>query len=144
MIDQLFFYGTLMSGDLRSHVLREVAEPVGPASIHGDLYVVGMASFPALVLPALPSRRVVHGELWRPLGDTDAMRLHNFIAAIRITDGIEGYFPGDDERSMYVREQVALREGGTAWTYRWNEPDHWLTARIESGSWREWNTAVRA
>jgi gamma-glutamylcyclotransferase (GGCT)/AIG2-like uncharacterized protein YtfP len=123
--DRLLFYGTLMSTGRRGHVLRELAHPVGPAAVRGDLYEVGGGVFPAM----LHGEDVTHGELWQ-------VRPGCLAAALRITDGIEGYRPGDPW-SMYVREEVPLLGNeGTAWTYFWNSGPRGLTRRVPDGRWQ--------
>jgi gamma-glutamylcyclotransferase (GGCT)/AIG2-like uncharacterized protein YtfP len=130
---RLFFYGTLMSDEVRGSVLGGLARRVGDATISGDLYDVGY--FPALV-PTDSDGRVC-GEVWEVLPGYGP-------SALAITDRIEGYREGDP-RSMYVRERVeallATGERVEVETYRWNSSTAHM-ARIEGGSWKSYRRAA--
>lgn len=125
---RLFFYGTLMSGGSRGHVLDGLARPVGEATISGDLYDVGF--FPALV----PGGGRVVGEVWEILPGCRTQ-------ALARTDGIEGYREGDPY-SMYLRRPVNARlaDGSevVVETYEWNGSVAGL-CRIAGGDWRSYS-----
>lgn len=134
MNDQLnfFFYGTLMSSGSRSRWIDDLAEPVGPASVRGDLYAVGMGGFPALV----NGSGTVLGQLWRAYAPEFLPELFHRL------DAIEGYRPYDPASSMYLREDRALLtpEDASAWLYVWNYGYNGLQP-IPSGDWREYRRA---
>lgn len=140
----LFFYGTLMSGGERGHVLRDrpvvwggqpdridLAEPIAAGTIRGDLYNVAGGAFPAL----LRGDGIVHGEVW------EARSLAHFKAVLSVTDRIEGFQADKPERSMYLRVPVPLlsadggdlEPGTIVSTYLWNGsvPGD----QIEDGQW---------
>jgi gamma-glutamylcyclotransferase (GGCT)/AIG2-like uncharacterized protein YtfP len=125
---RLFFYGTLMSGESRSHVLRGLARRPLEASIAGDLYDAGY--FPAYV----PGPGRVVGEVFEVLPGREKQ-------ALAITDSIEGYRPDRPATSMYVREVVRAEVAGVGLvdveTYRWNGSTDGLN-RIAGGSWRSY------
>src|SRR2546423_12921221 len=85
---------------------------IGRGSIRGALFDVGL--YPAAV-PATDG--VVWGEVYEM---TDAATV---LAAL---DEIEGYRPGDPDRSLYTRAQtpVTLPDGreAAAWVYFYNAP----------------------
>jgi gamma-glutamylcyclotransferase (GGCT)/AIG2-like uncharacterized protein YtfP len=130
---RLFFYGTLMSNGSRRHALRDIAEPVGPASVRGDLYEVAGGSFPCM----LSGPGVVHGEVWQV--SPGMLR-----EALRRTDGIEGYREHEPESwSMYIRRAVPLLSAppttdadGLVWTYFWNSGLRGLGDALSDGRWR--------
>lgn len=130
---RLFFYGTLMSGETRSHVLRGLARDPVPATISGDLYDVG--HFPALV----PGGGRVAGEVFEVLPGREEQ-------AVGITDMIEGYDPARLRSSMYVRRPVTARlaDGSevVVETYEWNYGTDGMN-RIAGGSWRSYRDGDR-
>jgi gamma-glutamylcyclotransferase (GGCT)/AIG2-like uncharacterized protein YtfP len=131
----LFFYGTLMSRGSRGHYLSDLAEPIGPGAIRGDLFLVGGALFPAL----LEGAGTVHGEVW-------SVKPGCLTAALRLTDQIECYYSEAPQHSMYLREKRQLLRlpsgdpsesvfaGRTVWTYVWNHGHRGLTP-IPDGRW---------
>lgn len=137
--DLIFFYGTLMSRGTRGGYLSGYAEPTGPGTIEGLLYIVGGGAFPAY----LPGEGTIVGEVWQPLGGSDSERIRNMDAALMIADQIEGYDPGGSW-SMYVRESVLLGDGRRAWTYRWNSGPEGLDGPVPSGSWEAWRESWKA
>lgn len=134
----LFFYGTLMSHEGRSHALGDLAVPVSTGLLRGDLYSVSDA-FPAFV----EGDGVVVGEVWRPRDERDLSEI------LRILDGIEGYVEGRPDWSMYLREERALLAPNVvAYTYRWNRPvrEDGHLSKIDGGDWRKyrWESAWAA
>jgi gamma-glutamylcyclotransferase (GGCT)/AIG2-like uncharacterized protein YtfP len=111
----LFFYGTLMSGDVRESVPERAGlRRVGPGRIRGDLYSVH-DGFPAFVT----GDGVIVGEVWEAPSDA-ILR-----GALHVTDAIEGYHEKRPEDSMYLRETHPLLDdpdGRVVQVYRWNRP----------------------
>lgn len=125
----LFVYGSLMRGMERAdflnaaHKARFLSTGVTP----GTLYHLG--AFPAMKEGNNGS--LVHGEIYELV---DAQTLFDTL------DLIEGYWPEQPERSLYVRKLVAIvtPEGEKkAWAYLLNLPFENLKA-IPSGDYREY------
>jgi gamma-glutamylcyclotransferase (GGCT)/AIG2-like uncharacterized protein YtfP len=126
--DLVFFYGTLMAGfDRRRRAgIDQHLTYLGRGSIEGALFDLGI--YPAAV-PAPEGR--VWGEVYE-MADAAAV-----LAAL---DEIEGYRPGDPDRSLYARSEaaVALPDGtrASAWVYFYNAPLG-RASRIPSGDYLE-------
>jgi gamma-glutamylcyclotransferase (GGCT)/AIG2-like uncharacterized protein YtfP len=126
--DLVFFYGTLMTGFARRERAGIDAKLsfLGRGSIEATLFDLGI--YPAAV-PAPGG--VVWGELYQ-VDDPSTV-----LAAL---DEIEGYRPGNHDRSLYVRSRtaVALQEGRveSAWVYFYNAPLG-QAPRIPSGDYLE-------
>lgn len=114
MADLVFFYGTLMTGfDRRRRAgIDDRLTYVGRGSIPAVLFDLGI--YPAAV-PDPDSQ--VWGELYSMAGTT---------AVLHALDEIEGYRPGDPDRSLYIRAEapVTLEDGSSAsaWVYFYNAP----------------------
>lgn len=110
----VFFYGTLMAGfDRRRR-----------AGIDGNLTYVGRGSILAALfdLGIYPAAVPAHeGRVWG-----EVYEISNAPAVLAALDEIEGYRPGDPDRSLYTRGQadVTLPDGSTApaWVYFYNAP----------------------
>ena len=128
MRDLVFFYGTLMAGfdrRRRSGIDGKLTY-MGRGSMQAALFDLGI--YPA----AVPSPEgVVWGEVYE-VADPDAV-----LAAL---DDIEGYRRDDPDRSLYVREQVAVtlpdHTVEQAWVYFYNAPLG-QAQQIVSGDYRE-------
>jgi gamma-glutamylcyclotransferase (GGCT)/AIG2-like uncharacterized protein YtfP len=142
----LFVYGALMRGRERVHFLsKEKARFLGPATANGTLHVIG--DIPGLVLnhsvndpstiirgaqssapsslpqsipvpePPLGNDRRVHGELFE---------IFDPATFFDTLDVIEGYWPDQIERSLFVRKLVSVTDANgvtaTAWAYVLNLP----------------------
>lgn len=136
----LFVYGWLMRGQERQGFLSaDKARFCCPATMHGKLYAIG--DFPGLVINSSVAVRsektvarsqsstisdkerqedgkpvVVHGELYEILDP---------VTFFETLDLIEGYWPDQPERSLFVRKLVPVEtENGivTAWVYILNLP----------------------
>jgi gamma-glutamylcyclotransferase (GGCT)/AIG2-like uncharacterized protein YtfP len=124
----VFFYGTLMAGfDRRRRAgIDDRLMYLGRGSIRAALFDLGI--YPAAV-PA--PEGLVWGEVYAMM-DPDAV-----LAAL---DSIEGFRPGDPDRSLYFRQQtdVHLPDGTSAeaWVYFYNAPLG-QAPRIESGDYLE-------
>jgi gamma-glutamylcyclotransferase (GGCT)/AIG2-like uncharacterized protein YtfP len=124
----VFFYGTLMAGfDRRRRAgIDSKLTYVGRGAIRAALFDLGL--YPAAV-PAPDGH--VWGEVYE-MADPGTV-----LAAL---DDIEGYSPGDPDRSLYVRQetQVVLPDGtlATAWVYFYNAPLG-RALRISSGDYLE-------
>lgn len=115
MAENVFFYGTLMTGfdrRRRAGVDDHLAEFIGRGTIAAELYDLGI--YPAAV-PA------PDGQVWG-----EVYRMKNRDKALAGLDGIEGYSADDPDRSLYVRQLVDVRltDGRTekAWVYFYNAP----------------------
>lgn len=114
MAEMVFFYGTLMTGfDRRRRAgIDEHLDYAGRGTIAAELYDLGI--YPA----AVPSP---DGAVW---GEVYTMR--DTGQALAGLDEIEGYSPGDPDRSLYTRAEVDVRltDGTTAraWVYFYNAP----------------------
>ncbi|MDZ7269671.1 MAG: gamma-glutamylcyclotransferase [candidate division KSB1 bacterium] len=127
--DLLFVYGTLMRGMERADFLNnpDKASFAGPATAAGKLYDVG--SFPGMIESDNGER--VHGELHR-LQDPELF--------FETLDLIQGYWPDQPERSLYIRKiiPVTTAQGTTqAWSYILNLPVNGLKP-IPSGDFRRY------
>jgi gamma-glutamylcyclotransferase (GGCT)/AIG2-like uncharacterized protein YtfP len=114
LADRVFFYGTLMAGfDRRRRAgIDGKLTYIGRGSIAAALFDLGI--YPAAV-PSMERR--VWGEVY------DVSDAPMVLAAL---DEIEGYRPGDPDRSLYTRAEVdvALADGAQvrAWVYFYNAP----------------------
>lgn len=128
MRELVFFYGTLMAGfdrRRRAGIDSKLAYQ-GRGSIQASLFDLGI--YPAAV-PACEG--LVWGEVYE-MADPAAV-----LAAL---DEIEGYRPEDPDRSLYVRNQVAVTLPDCtleqAWVYFYNAPLG-QAQRIPSGDYLE-------
>jgi gamma-glutamylcyclotransferase (GGCT)/AIG2-like uncharacterized protein YtfP len=126
--DFVFFYGTLMTGfDRRRRAgIDEKLTYVGRGSIQAALFDLGI--YPAAV-PA--SEGSVWGEVYTTMEPA---------AVLAALDEIEGFRPGDPDRSLYSRQQAPVRlEDGSqtdAWVYFYNAPLG-RAPRLASGDYLE-------
>jgi gamma-glutamylcyclotransferase (GGCT)/AIG2-like uncharacterized protein YtfP len=132
--DNLFFvYGSLMSGCERSAFLDRDHKVrfIGKATTSGVLYELG--SLVGLIDDQ--SSGTVHGELY------EIIDMETFFATLDI---IEGYWPQQPQRSLYVRKQISVRtaEGAVlAWAYIYNQPVNGFSP-VASGDYRRRDVAV--
>ncbi len=124
----LFVYGTLMSGCERGDFLNRGHKVrfLGAGITQGKLYDLG--NFAGLIESdhGMP----VRGEIYEIIDE------ETFFATLDI---IEGYWPQQPERSLYVRKQVAVQtENGLlhAWAYVYNQPVNGFSI-IASGDYRQ-------
>lgn len=128
MADRVFFYGTLMTPFNRTSHLSVDQHLVyaGRGTIEAALFDLGI--YPAAV-PATDGR--VCGELYE--------MTHPAIV-LRALDELEGFRPGEQDSSLYVRAvtPVTTEDGDTvdAWAYFYNAPLG-RAPRIESGDYLE-------
>ncbi len=140
-------YGTLMSDvthQIADPQLRAEAEQarrllgrcVGPCEIPGKLYDVGQ--YPGLMLD---NDAVVKGELYElPVGGFNSDELARFRETIAKLDAYEGYDPGNERESEYVRRCIRLRspDDTAAWVYVLNTPGPTtVLTPLPSGDWRQ-------
>jgi len=126
MNDNLFVYGTLLSG--AGHSMRGVlaghAELIGEGFFNGRLYRVG--TYPGAIPSSEPHDRVF-GEVYR---------LRNVAEVLSRLDEYEGCGPTAAAPTQYVRknEPITLTNETTvrAWIYIYNRPIQGLE-RIHSG-----------
>ena len=128
MGELVFFYGTLMAGfDRRRRAgIDGKLTYVGRGAIRAALFDLGI--YPAAV-PA--PEGLVWGEVYEMV-DADTV-----LAAL---DDIEGYRPGDPDRSLYTRQHADVRlpdaTVAPAWVYFYNAPLG-QASRIASGDYLE-------
>jgi gamma-glutamylcyclotransferase (GGCT)/AIG2-like uncharacterized protein YtfP len=128
MADLVFFYGTLMTPFNRTGRLRvdQHLLYIGRGTIEAALFDLGI--YPAAV-PATDGR--VCGEIYQ--------MAHPSIV-LRALDEIEGFVPGEQDSSLYVRALTPVTsEDGVlvdAWAYFYNAPLG-RAQRIESGDYLE-------
>ena len=121
-------YGSLMTVGWNHQAFCADALSVEPATTRGTLYVLP-AGFPAMVLDG---DGTVHGE---------AMTFPDLAAKLAELDRLEGYRPGQPERSLYVRRVVKVclvRSGLTvqAWCYVWRGDLPRGARALASGRWQ--------
>jgi len=124
----LFVYGSLMRGMERATFMSppNKAKFITTGSTRGTLYDLG--SFPGMMESNNGS--VVYGEVYE-LFDPETF--------FDTLDLIEGYWPEQPERSLYVRKQITVStpEGEkSAWAYVLNQPSLYLQ-KIPSGDFRQ-------
>jgi gamma-glutamylcyclotransferase (GGCT)/AIG2-like uncharacterized protein YtfP len=128
MADLVFFYGTLMTPFNRTSRLTVDQHLIyaGRGTIEAALFDLGI--YPAAV-PATDAR--VCGEIYQ--------MMHPSIV-LRALDELEGFRPGEQDSSLYVRAltPVTTEDGMTvdAWAYFYNAPLG-RAQRIESGDYLE-------
>lgn len=126
LTDLVFFYGTLMSAFRRSNAepVAVALTPLGQGWIAAALFDLG--TYPGAI-PSSTSR--VRGELHR---------MHDSATALPALDEFEGYRPGVDDGSLFVRRTTAVtRDDGSveqAWVYFFNAPLG-AAPRIDSGDY---------
>ena len=128
MPELIFFYGTLMTPFNRAARRRVDQHLVymGTGTIEATLFDLGI--YPAAV-PASGGR--VYGELYEMTYPA---------IVLRALDELEGYRPGQHDKSLYTRTRtrVTLETGEAvdAWAYFYNAPLG-RAERIESGDYLE-------
>ena len=129
MADSVFFYGTLMAGfDRRRRAgIDGKLTYAGRGSIRATLFDLGL--YPA----AIPA---CEGHVWGEL-----YHMAEAPAVLAALDEIEGYRPGDPDRSLYIRAEADVtRPDGVAaraWVYFYNAPLG-QAPRIPSGDYLEY------
>ena len=115
MNNHLFVYGTLMKKftGYKPIMLEEYGEYVCEGFIYGRLYEID--NYPGLILGKNINEKV-YGEIFL---------LNDFNTSILKLDEYEDFFPGDFEKSLYIRqiEDVNVQGGDIkkAWVYIFNE-----------------------
>jgi gamma-glutamylcyclotransferase (GGCT)/AIG2-like uncharacterized protein YtfP len=128
MADLVFFYGTLMTPFNRTGRLSIDQHLVyaGRGTIEAALFDLGI--YPAAV-PTTDGR--VWGEIYE--------MMHPAIV-LRALDELEGFRPGEQDSSLYVRALTPVTTDGgetvDAWAYFYNAPLG-RAERIESGDYLE-------
>ncbi len=127
LIDRIFCYGTLMSGESRGALLETFGKPEKRLNgvTPGRLYDLG--GFPAMSMSS-SSEEIVHGKL------VQVKRIGDLLAFL---DGIEGFRGYGCESSLFERRIVRVRtEAGDefAWVYVMVDPGD--APMIVDGKWR--------
>jgi gamma-glutamylcyclotransferase (GGCT)/AIG2-like uncharacterized protein YtfP len=129
----LFVYGTLRSdvGHVIHSALTKIATVVGPATVRGDLFVVGEFS---VLVPRTDGPSSVVGEVYEFMPD-------KLESGLRILDSYEGITDANTATHPFRRDRVVaeLTDGRKfdAWAYILNRPTEGLE-RIASGDFLEW------
>ncbi|MBX2951049.1 MAG: gamma-glutamylcyclotransferase [Leadbetterella sp.] len=120
----LFVYGTLMlkyPANPHRALLEKHCTARFSGWCSGDLYA--LKSYPAMI----PGPGKVYGEI---------LRLENAPELFRMLDEYEGFYPGNPQKSHYLRvETEAFTEDDTpyrCWTYLYNRPVRHLK-KLDSG-----------
>lgn len=127
MSDHVFFYGTLMTPFHRPGRQRVDAKMryLGRGRIRAALFDLGI--YPAAV--PTDDEGTVAGEVYEVVEPK---------VVLAVLDEIEGFHPGEPDRSLYlrVRSDVTLEDGRTqpAWVYFYNAPLG-RAGRIASGDY---------
>lgn len=133
-VELLFVYGTLRPGGSPGDTAPRLRHPVGAASIVGVLYDLG--AYPGAVL-SRSDRTLAPADSPVIIGDLFAVSR----SLLRVTDEYEGYDPGDESKSWYVRTRTfaRLRDGSfrLCWIYEANLQRFPRAVRIASGDWIE-------
>jgi gamma-glutamylcyclotransferase (GGCT)/AIG2-like uncharacterized protein YtfP len=121
-LPDLFVYGTLLMGEVRSQIMTSRGELVGPATAAGVLYDLG--AYPGL----RPGAGQVHGEVYRLADPATALE------ALDLVEGFYGFgVAGSLYRRAIVRATVA-DAAHVAWVYVLAEEP--AAPRIANGDWR--------
>lgn len=124
MISHLFVYGTLLPGDVRSHLLEPFVVDAGwPDRVAGQLFDTG-DDYPAAVV-----RGQTGGESTAMIvGRTFALLEASLTRALEVLDEVEGVVDGE-----YRRVPVTTESGVRAWVYEGG--DGLPLTPIASGDW---------
>jgi gamma-glutamylcyclotransferase (GGCT)/AIG2-like uncharacterized protein YtfP len=127
VIDAVFVYGTLMTGEGLHEHLHAAGDPGPPATATTGGVLFDLGAWPAL-LPSPGSARRVRGQLFRP---------RNTAPLLEALDGVEDFFGYGAEGSLFRRIVLEVEVEGSersqlAWGYRGLELGG---AEIMSGGW---------
>lgn len=132
--DAVFFYGTLMRGECRFHILEEMMDKIRcilSGQVRGRL--ISLGGYPGLIYYE-DKKGCVHGEYVGFNSNEDLAE------ALPVFDGIEGFERADSQNPLYYRmpaqAKTADGEVKPAWTYVYASPPE-EPCYIESGDWRE-------
>ena len=124
VIEHLFVYGTLMSGEVRYEELTPYIESKEDANMRGILY--DLRSYPGVKV----GEGIVHGEL---------IKMNDVESCLNDMDLIEGFNGYETNNSLYERTIVPIHTNNGvhwAWTYVYSghvEENN----RIENGRWKQ-------
>ena len=123
VIEHLFVYGTLMSGEVRHGELSPHIESIQDGSMHGVLY--DLDHYPGIKT----GEGLVYGEL---------IKMNDVESCLNTMDSIEGFYGYGNKNSLYERTIVPVQTNQGvqwAWTYVYSGRIEDKT-RIESGRWK--------
>lgn len=123
-----FVYGTLRHGQPNHALWGDGIARTAPATLPGAA-LFDCGPFPML---ALRQGRTVHGELvWT--------RADAYTAVLNRLDKLEGFNPGDPDRSLFKRRQCSAQDGTqqthAAWVYLVSETAVSQLPEIPGGDW---------
>ena len=124
VIEHLFVYGTLMSGEVRHGELSPYVGSRVNGSMKGVLY--DLNDYPGMKI----GEGLVHGEL---------VKMNDVESCLNDMDSIEGFYGYESENSLYDRTivQILTNDGAKwAWTYVYSGHID-VKTRIESGRWKQ-------
>lgn len=125
MSKHFLVYGTLRRGQRAEGMMRN-ARYLRDEMVNATMYNCG--SFPGIILGG---ESKVRCELF--VCDDE------FVAPLtRSLDGYEGYSPEDSHNSLYLRKEIELTDGVSAFIYEWNRSTEGLEI-VESGDWTRKN-----
>ena len=124
VIEHLFVYGTLMSGEVRYGELSPYVESSGNGTTKGVLY--DLDDYPGMKT----GEGLVHGEL---------VKMNDVESCLKDMDSIEGFYGYESKNSLYERTIVLIQTNDGAkwaWTYFYSG-DVGENTRIKSGRWKQ-------
>ena len=124
VIEHLFVYGTLMSGEVRHEELSPYIESMEDGSMQGRLY--DLEYYPGVKI----GEGLVHGEL---------IKMTDIESCLSSMDSIEGFYGYESKNSLYERTIVPIQTNGGvhwAWTYVYSGSIE-MNTQIESGRWKK-------
>ena len=124
VIEHLFVYGTLMSGEVRYGELSPYVESRVNGSAKGVLY--DLDDYPGMKI----GEGLVHGEL---------IKMNDVESCLTDMDSIEGFYGYESKNSLYKRTIVLIQTNDAAkWAWIYHYSGHVEeNNRIKSGRWKQ-------
>ena len=124
VIEHLFVYGTLMSGEVRHGEIYPYIESTTEGTAKGVLF--DFEYYPGMKTGA----GLVHGEL---------VKMNDVESCLRDMDSIEGFYGYENENSLYERTIVPIQTNeGMQWAWTYVYSGHVKdNSRIKSGRWKQ-------
>ena len=124
VIEHLFVYGTLMSGEVRHGEFSSYIESIEDGNIQGILY--DLDYYPGIKT----GEGLVHGEL---------IKMNDVESCLDNMDSIEGFYGYGNKSSLYERTIVPVQTNqGVQWAWTYVYSGHVEeNTRINSGQWKQ-------
>ncbi len=124
VIEHLFVYGTLMSGEVRHGELSPYIESIEDGNMQGILY--DLDYYPGIKT----GEGLVHGEL---------IKMNDVESCLNNIDSIEGFYGYGHKNSLYERTIVPVQTNqGVEWAWTYVYSGHVEeNIRIHSGRWKQ-------